>query len=93
MVKVAAYQVAPAKAHLSRKVQAQAIIAKASSDHIDFLCLPEGFLTGYYEDEKQARVNSLEVRSQAFEEWLTIFNKASATIIVGFNEREGDQLL
>lgn len=88
MIKVAAYQITPAKQINDRKVQLQNILKNATAEHIDFLCLPEGFLTGYYSEEKLARENSIEVESLLFEEWLTEFKNCPATVIVGFNEQQ-----
>ena len=91
-MKVAACQFTPASEIQARKVQMKSILKKAEDERIDFLCLPEGFLTGYYAQEDMARKNSLEVGESAFEEWLQILKGSAATIIVGFNEREGDQI-
>ncbi len=91
-IKVAAYQCTPASELPARKAQLQYIVARAEAAHIDFLCFPEGFLTGYYAQEELARKNALVVGDAAFEEWLELFGDSSATLIVGFNEREGDRV-
>lgn len=92
MSKVGAYQGAPLENADARKAQLQDIVVNASKDKLDFLCLPEGFLTGYYQEEELARVNSLEVDSTIFQEWLQFFAKSSTTYIVGFTERVGTLL-
>jgi predicted amidohydrolase len=92
MIKVAAYQCAPASDIQDRKIQIQNILEKAASKHIDFLCLPEGSLTGYYAQEELARRNSLEIEEADFREWLEIFRNSTTTVIVGFNERDGNQI-
>lgn len=92
MIRVAAYQITPAKNINDRKTQLQHILKKTDSEHIDFLCLPEGFLTGYYSDENLARENSLEVESTIFEEWLKEFKQCSTTVIMGFNEKHKDAI-
>lgn len=92
MINVAAYQYTPAIDIQDRKDQIQSILEKAISKHIDFLCLPEGSLTGYYAEENLARKNSLEVEGIDFKEWLEIFRNFAATVIVGFNERDGNQI-
>ncbi len=92
MIRVATYQAAPKQDLDARKKQVSRIVAKTHSKKIDFLCMPEGFLTGYYQEEKLAWKNSLQVGSKDFEEWLTLFKNTDATIIVGFNERAGKQL-
>ncbi len=68
------------------------ILTRAEAAHVDFLCFPEGFLTGYYAQEDLARQNSLEVGGGTFEEWLRILGNFSPTIIVGFNERDGNHI-
>lgn len=90
MIKVAAYQYTPAIDIRERKAQIQNILEKAASKEIDFLCLPEGSLTGYFAQEELARKNSLEVAGGDFQEWLEVFRNSTSTIIVGFNERDGD---
>lgn len=45
-MKVAACQFAPASEIEDRRAQMKSILEKAAADHIDFLCFPEGFLTG-----------------------------------------------
>ena len=92
MIKVAAYQYTPANDIHSRKAQIQNILATAASKHIDFLCLPEGALTGYYAQEELAHKNSLEVEGEGFQEWLEVFRNSTATVIVGFNEQDDDQI-
>ena len=92
MIKVAAYQYTPANDTQDRKTQIQNILERAASKQIDFLCLLEGALTGYYAQEELARKNSLEVEGKDFQEWLEVFRNSTATVIVGFNERDGDQI-
>jgi predicted amidohydrolase len=92
MVRVAAAQLNPALEIETRKAQMQSILLRAEKECADFICFPEGFLTGYYADENLARQNSLEVGGSAFEEWLDLLKESSSTIIVGFNEREGHHL-
>lgn len=92
MIKVAAYQFAPTSDIQDRKIQIQNILEKATSKHIDFLCLPEGSLTGYYAQEELARKNSLEVEGADFKKWLEVFRNSTATVIVGFNERDSNQI-
>ncbi len=91
MIKVAAYQYTPANDIQARKAQIHNILEKAASKHVDFLCLPEGALTGYYDQEELARKNSLAVEED-FQEWLDVFRNSTVSVIVGFNERDGDQI-
>ncbi|MGA8164195.1 MAG: carbon-nitrogen hydrolase family protein [Waddliaceae bacterium] len=92
MIRVAAYQANPKAAFPDRKRQIHDILAKADIDCIDFLCFPEGFLTGYYADESLARKNSFEVQSPVFQEWLVEISRYRVTIIIGFNEKDGNKL-
>ena len=92
MIKVAAGQYTPVCEIQARKTQMKNILEKAAAERIDFLCLPEGFLTGYYAQEDLARKNSLEVGGLDFKEWLEVFRYSNSTIIVGFNERDGDHI-
>ena len=89
MIRVAACQLAPAS---DLKAQIHDILLKCEAEKVDFICFPEGFLTGYYVQEDLARQNSLEVGGAAFEEWLEFLKISSATIIVGFNEQDGDHI-
>lgn len=92
MIKVAAYQYTPAIDIQGRKTQIHNILEMAASNQIDFLCLPEGSLTGYFAQGDLARKNSLSVKGDDFQQWLGVFRNSSATVIVGFNERDGDQI-
>jgi predicted amidohydrolase len=92
MIKVTAYQYTPAINIQDRKTQTHNIFKKAISKQIDFLCLPEGSLTGYYAQEELARKNSLDVEGKGFQEWLEVFRNFTATVVVGFNEQDDDQI-
>jgi predicted amidohydrolase len=92
MVKVAACQIQPASTVDARKEQMHTWLSKAEAEGADFVCFPEGFLTGYYAEVALARKNSLAVKDAAFKEWLEITAEFSSTVIVGFNEQEGEHL-
>ena len=92
MISVACYQGAPKSPLEERFAQVEEILSQTDNQKIDFLCLPEGFLTGYYEEANHAFANCLTPGSQEFEAWLELFKKSSTTAIVGFNELEGDKL-
>ncbi|MEI8328394.1 MAG: carbon-nitrogen hydrolase family protein [Chlamydiia bacterium] len=92
MVKIASCQLTPASEIKARKAQINDILLKCETERMDFICFPEGFLTGYYAQENLARKHSLEVGEAAFAEWLELFRISTATIIVGFNEREGSHI-
>lgn len=92
MIKIAACQLLPAPEAKDRKNQFQHSLKLAEREKIDFLCLPEGFFTGYYADEKLARKHALDVNEEAFAEWVGITVGYSVTVIVGFNELAGTEL-
>jgi predicted amidohydrolase len=92
MIRVAAYQATPHSTDKARKEQIAAALEKADQQGIDFLCFPEGFLTGYYSEKEDAIQNSLNIQDALFQEWLSKIASFRVTAIVGFNEREGDRL-
>lgn len=92
MVRIGSYQATPESTFAARREQTKRILAKADKELVEFICLPEGFLTGYYAEEELARENCLEVASTIFQEWLAEMNPYQPTIIIGFNEREGDHV-
>lgn len=90
MIRVATCQFNPASHVSTRMAQVKTFLTKATRSNVDFICLPDGVLTGYYAEEKLARKNSLEVGRAEFEEWLHVIKEAASqvTVIVGFNERD-----
>ncbi|MBJ7450213.1 MAG: carbon-nitrogen hydrolase family protein [Parachlamydiales bacterium] len=92
MIKIAAWQVTPKFEIADRINQFQSILKICKDDHIDFLCVPEGFITGYYEEESKARASALNINSQEFKDWIELTNGYYTTIVIGFNEIE-DQLI
>lgn len=92
MVLVAAFQAIPAKTFKERKEQIASIFKKADANNIQFLLFPEGFLTGYYEDQEKAFANALEVSSHEFQNWLSEIEHFQTTAIIGFTEKEGKDL-
>ena len=92
MVRVAAYQ-SHAKTTLeARQEHIHEALSRADKEQLDFICFPEGFLTGYYAEKELAKINSLEVSEDRFLNWLDSIRHYHVTIIIGFNEREGDLL-
>lgn len=92
IIRVAAYQATP-KYPISERIQdILETLEKADSEQIDFLCFPEGFLTGYYAEKELAEQTSMEVTSTDFQRFLSQTDSINATFIIGFNEREGDNI-
>jgi 5-aminopentanamidase len=86
MIRVAAYQVAPKATFKERKEQIHNALQKADGKDIDFICFPEGFLTGYYAQESLARETSLEINGDVFKDFLHEIRGYRITLIIGFNE-------
>jgi N-carbamoylputrescine amidase len=91
-IKVAAYQAAPKSTFENRKQQIFNALNKADRDNIDFICFPECFFTGYYAEEKLARENSIDLKSDDFQNWLSDIRHFHSTIILGLIERDGSDI-
>lgn len=87
-----AYQGTPEKNIELRHKQIHQILIKADELGADFICFPEGFLTGYYNDEKLTRENSLSVHSDEFKAFTRDLGLFRVTIIIGFNEIDAGKL-
>lgn len=92
MIRIAAYQATPKSTFSQRKEQIAAALANADLSRIDFLCFPEGFLTGYYEDKDEAIQRSLSILDTQFQEWLLELSGFNVTAVIGFNEKQGDHI-
>lgn len=88
-IKIAAYQGAPKADFENRKKQILTALKKADEVNIDFICFPEGFLTGYYAEERSARENSLDLKGSEFQNWVSDIQHFHSTIIIGLIERDG----
>jgi len=92
MICVAAYQAAPAQTIALRYQQIHTILSDADTRGVDIICFPEGFLTGYYASEDLTRKNSFHIHDIVFQQFLTDIRGYRVTIIMGFNERDGEFL-
>lgn len=92
MVKIAACQLTPSPDIEIRKNQMKNMLARAENERVEFICFPEGFLTGYYAERALAYKNSLELEGASFIDWLALVKHYSPTLIVGFNERAADKI-
>lgn len=86
MIRVAAFQSRPLDSFKDRKNQIFNALQYSDKHDIDFLCFPEGFLTGYYEDKYEAIKNSFDISDVVFQAWLTELSSFRATFVIGFNE-------
>ncbi len=92
MIRIGSYQATPESTFAARKAQVNRLLAKAGKELVDFVCFPEGFLTGYYAEKELARKNCLEVTGAIFQEWLAEVSPYQSTLIIGFNELDGDYI-
>lgn len=92
MIRVTAFQSRPLDSFKDRKNQIFNALQYSDKHDIDFLCFPEGFLTGYYEDEHEAIKNSFEISDVVFQTWLSEVASFRATFVMGFNEKHEGEL-
>jgi predicted amidohydrolase len=92
MIRVAAYQATPKYSATERVQQVVEALKRADDEQINFLCFPEGFLTGYYPEKELAKQNSIELASDDFQDFLNRTASFKVTFIIGFNEREDDSI-
>jgi predicted amidohydrolase len=67
-------------------------LERADREHVDIVCFPECFLTGYPDTEAPARKDAIAVDSPGMTKLLEQTARFSATFIVGFNELRGQDL-
>ena len=60
----AIYQNAPNISLALRYKQINEVLAKADRVNVDFICFPEGFLTGYYDEEDLTKKNSFKIADE-----------------------------
>lgn len=92
MVRLAAFQGIPASNFDERAFQIIDLLQQADERQFDFLCFPEGFLTGYYAEKELAEETSIEVESPLFQKFLKDTSSFRTTFVIGFNERSGDKI-
>ena len=89
--KISTCQLMPAFDIDDRKNQFRTLLKMTVCDRIDFLCLPEGFLTGYYSEENLAE-KCVRDKGETFCILARNDQGVLVTVIVGFNEASGDDL-
>jgi predicted amidohydrolase len=67
-------------------------LEQADRDHVDIVCFPECFLTGYPDQEETARAGAFTIDSPQIMQVLDRSARFEAAFIVGFNELRGDDL-
>lgn len=70
----------------------EALLVCADAQAVDVLCLPEGFLQGYFEDGELAEQSALSLDDLSFQTMLQRFKQYKATLIFGLNEKRPDGL-
>lgn len=69
------------------------IMQIANSRSIDILCMPESFLHGYLDKKEMALEYSIDLQSTSFARLCDQFqNFSHTTLLLGINEREGDNI-
>jgi predicted amidohydrolase len=92
MVRVAAFQGKPRSKFNENILQIIENLKSADREQIDFICFPEGFLTGYHAEKEIAEQTALEITSSKFQSFLNQIACFNLTIIIGFNEKEDDKI-
>jgi predicted amidohydrolase len=67
-------------------------LERADRERVEIVCFPECFLTGYPDKEELARKVAFAVDAPQLMQVLDRTSRFEATLIVGFNERRGDDL-
>jgi len=67
-------------------------LERADREHVEIVCFPECFLTGYPDTEAPARRDAFAVDSPSMLKLLDRTSRFEATYIVGFNELRGQDL-
>lgn len=67
-------------------------LERADRERVDILCFPECYLTGYQDREEEVRKSAFAAESPQMMKLLDKTRKFSATCIVGYNEKRGDDL-
>jgi 5-aminopentanamidase len=88
-ISAAACQLEPIYGELTKSIaEVKQALARAESDGVDILCLPECFLTGYFRDPIEAAENSISLNSPLFESILGDLSGFEPLLIVGLIERD-----
>jgi predicted amidohydrolase len=65
-------------------------LRRADRDHVEIVCFPESFLTGYAQSAEQARKTGITANSEQMMKALDASSRFDATAVVGFGELRGD---
>src|SRR6516225_4431458 len=67
-------------------------LERAEKERVEIVCFPECFLTGYFDKEAPTRKHAFTIDSPQMLKVLDRTSRFDPTVIVGFNERRGDDL-
>src|SRR2546423_1771319 len=67
-------------------------LERAERERVEILCFPECFLTGYQDTEEAVRKSAFAADAPPMMKLLDRTRRSSATCIVGYNEKRGDDL-
>lgn len=68
------------------------VLTQSDRLHVDIICFPECYLTGYYHDTETIRKNALSLSDSVFVHFLEQIRKFNSTIIVGLIERDEEKI-
>ncbi len=73
--------------------KAYQVMQAAQAQQVDILCMPESYLHGYLSSKEEALQFSIDLRSAEFKKLCERFKDFTyTTLLLGLNEREGDDL-
>src|SRR3989338_3132691 len=91
--KVAAFQGPLFYGQMHRALEAiVALLSRADQEGVDVLCMPEGYLQGYFSSREEAWQNSIDLASEEFKTLCKQFASFKTTLVLGLNERDQDHL-
>lgn len=92
-LKVAAFQGPMVYQSFQKNIEKIIELLKISEvEDVDILCLPEGYLTGYYNSFDEALENSIDLSSSFFIEICQQFAFSKTTLLLGLNEQYQEDL-
>ncbi len=91
-IRVRAYQANPGFSTHERIQHSLEALKKADDQQLDFLCFPEGFITGYYAEKEQAERTAIAITDSDFQDFLKQSASFKVTFIIGFNEKAKDKI-
>lgn len=66
------------------------IAEEANKNSVDILCMPESYLHGYLKTREEVNEYSIDLESSVFADICSQFKTYKTTVLLGLNERHGD---